>query len=197
VIPPGFDFKDFKYSSQKENYMLFLGRMIDAKGLTIAQELSKASSFPIKFVGPQNLKNTLKKDNPHAEYIHTVSYKERQELLSKAKFLIMPSLYAEPCGWTLIEALASGTPVLSTDWGGLAEYNQHGKTGFNCHSLNEFYHAVHLVETIDPSYCRKYAEENFNLDLVMKMYENYFEHVIDYAQHGISVIREKCHFLKK
>tara|TARA_Y100001951_G_scaffold104398_1_gene115871 strand:- start:30 stop:1130 length:1101 start_codon:yes stop_codon:yes gene_type:complete len=197
VIPPGFDFKDFKYNSQKENYMLFLGRMVDAKGLSIAQQLSKACSFPVKFVGPQNLKNTLEKDNPHAEYIHTVSHKERQELLSKAKFLIMPSLYAEPCGWALIEALASGTPVLSTDWGGLAEYNQHGKTGFNCHSLNEFYHAVHLVETINPSYCRKYAEENFNIDLVMKMYENYFKHIMDYNQHEKGIIKENCRFLKK
>ena len=197
VIPPGFYLEDFQYSDQKDNYLLFLGRMIDAKGLHIAESLSKLSGIPIKFVGPQTLKNTLSKDNPLAEYIHTVGLKERQQLLSKAKALIMPSLYAEPCGWAMIEAFASGTPVLSTDWGGLGEYNIHGKTGFNCHSLNEFYHALHLVETIDPAYCRQYAQKNFNIDLIMKMYENYFEHIMDYNQHEEGIIKETCRFLRK
>ena len=197
VIPPGFYLEDFQYSDQKDNYLLFLGRMIDAKGLHIAESLSKLSGIPIKFVGPQTLKNTLSKDNPLAEYIHTVGLKERQQLLSKAKALIMPSLYAEPCGWAMIEAFASGTPVLSTDWGGLGEYNIHGKTGFSCHSLNEFYHALHLVETIDPAYCRQYAQKNFNIDLIMKMYENYFEHIMDYNQHEKGIVKETCHFLKK
>jgi glycosyltransferase involved in cell wall biosynthesis len=197
VIPPGFYLDDFQYSAKKENYLLFLGRMVDAKGISIAQQLSKAAKVPIKFVGPQNLKNTLEKDNPLAEYIHTVSHEERKELLSKAKALIMPTLYAEPCGWSMIEAFASGTPVLSTDWGGLSEYNVHGKTGFACHSLNEFYHAFHSLGMIDPAYCRQYAKDNFNIDLIMKMYENYFQHVIDYINGSGGIIKEKCRFLKK
>jgi glycosyltransferase involved in cell wall biosynthesis len=197
VIRPGFYFEDFTYQDKKQNYLLFLGRMINNKGIDIAQNLSKASSTPIKFVGPQNLKNTLKKDNPLAEYIHTVSNKERKELLANAKALIMPTLYVEPCGWSMLEAFISGTPVISTDWGGLAEYNIHGKTGFRCRSLNEFYHALNIIETINPKECRLYAEENFTIDLVAKMYENYFEHLITVERYGLGVVQEKCNFLVK
>ena len=171
--------------------------MIDTKGITIAQNLSKAFSIPIKFVGPQNLKNQLKKDNPLAEYIHTVNDNERKELLANAKALIMPSLYAEPCGWSMIEAFISGTPVLSTDWGGLAEYNIHGQTGFRCRSLNEFYHALGVIDNIKPHFCRKYAEENFTIDLVSRMYENYFTHLMHVKEFGLGAIFEKCNFLVK
>lgn len=132
-----------------------------------------------------------------AEYIHTVSNKERKELLANAKALIMPTLYVEPCGWSMLEAFISGTPVISTDWGGLAEYNIHGKTGFRCRSLNEFYHALNIIETISPKECRLYAEENFTIDLVAKMYENYFEHLITVERYGLGVVQEKCNFLVK
>jgi len=197
VIRPGFYFEDFCYEERKEDYLLFLGRMIDNKGIEIAQNLSKAFSIPIKFVGPQNLKNNLKKDNPLAEYIHTVSNNERKKLLANAKALIMPSLYSEPCGWAMLEAFISGTPVLSTDWGGLAEYNIHGQTGFRCRSLNEFYHALGIIDNIKPSFCREYAEENFTISLVARMYENYFTHLTLAAEYGIGAVFEKCNFLVK
>ena len=195
VIPPGFYQQDFQYNQEKENYILFLGRMVEAKGINIAQELSKAHRIPIKFVGPQNLNNGLKKDNDLAEYIDTVSYKERKTLLSNAKALIMPSLFSEPCGWSMIEAFFSGTPVISTDWGGLSEYNKHGLTGFRCRSLNEFYHALGSIDDISPQYCRDYAKANFSIDLVCEMYENYFAFVKESISDGLGVIKANCKFL--
>ena len=197
VIRPGFYFEDFDFKEEKENYLLFLGRMIDNKGIAIAQYLSEASKTPIKFVGPQNLTNTLSKSNPLAEYIPTVSFEERKQLLSKAKALVMPSLFMEPCGWTMLEAFISGTPVLSTDWGGLSEYNIHGKTGFRCKSLNEFYHALNIIDTIKPKFCRNYAEQNFTIDIVAEMYEKYFAHLINVTQHGMGVIFTGCKFVVK
>ena len=194
VIPPGFYLEDFEYKTEKEDYILYLGRMIDAKGINIAQELSKTSQTKIKFVGPQNLEHTMNKDNPYAEYIHTVSYEERKTILANAKALIMPSLYSEPCGWTMIESFFSGTPVISTDWGGLAEYNQHGKTGYRCRSFNEFFHALGIIDRIDKSYCRKYAEKIFHIDSVTACYERYFENILTTRKYGFGYVQENCVF---
>jgi len=179
VIPPGFTPDDFEFSEKKEDYWLFLGRVVDSKGVHIADQLSRALRQPIKFVGPQTLKTTLPKDNPYAEYIHTVSHEQRKLLLKKAKGLLMPTLYMEPCGWSMIEAWFSGTPVLTTDWGAPAEYNRHHKTGFKCRSLNEFFHAANLIETISPHYCRRYAENHFHISHIMKRYETYFDFLIN------------------
>jgi len=184
VIPPGFDMDTFEFSAEKEDYLLFLGRIVDGKGIHIADTLSRALRQPIKFVGPQTLESTLSKNNPYAEYIHTVSYKERAQLLKKAKGLLMPTLYMEPCGWAMIEAWFSGTPVLTTDWGAPSEYNLHRKTGFRCRSLNEFFHAANLLNTIDPHYCRRYAEANFEISHVMQQYENYFNFLIKEKDHN-------------
>ena len=197
VIRPGFYFEDFQYKEKKEDYLLFLGRMVDCKGIQIAQDLSRTSGMPIKFVGPQSLNNKLKQDNDLAEYFHTVSHEERRGLLANAKALIMPSLYLEPCGWSMLEAFISGTPVISTDWGGLSEYNIHGKTGFRCKSFNEFFHALQAIGTIEPSTCREYAEENFSIQLVSKMYENYFSYLIELKTHPLGSVLPHCNFLVK
>jgi glycosyltransferase involved in cell wall biosynthesis len=195
VIPPGFTPSDFEFSEKKEDYWLFLGRIVDAKGVHIADQLSRALRQPIKFVGPQTLKNTLPKDNPYAEYIPTVSHEQRRRLLTKAKGLLMPTLYMEPCGWSMIEAWFSGTPVLTTDWGAPAEYNRHHKTGFKCRSLNEFFHAANLIETISPRYCRQYAENQFHISHIMKRYETYFEFLINEKDYGFwENIYDQCSF---
>ena len=178
VIPPGFNLNDFEFSEKKDNYFLFLGRIVDSKGVHIADRLSRVLRCPIKFVGPHTLKTSLPKNNPYAEYIHTVSTNERKDLLKNAKALLLPSLYMEPCGWSMIEAWLSGTPVLSTDWGAPSEYNLHRETGFRCRSLNEFFHAANLINTISPSYCRRYAESNFEIGHIMHQYENYFNFLI-------------------
>ena len=174
IIPPGFEPDDFIFSEKKEDYLLYLGRMVDSKGVGLAQQIAKAAQTKIKFVGPQNQKTKLDKNCKYSEFIHTVSYKERAELLSKAKALFMPSLYAEPCGWTMIEAFFSGTPVISTDWGGMSEYNLHSVTGYRCRSASEFYFAVQLSEKSTKKFCREYAERTFNLKNVCNKYENYF-----------------------
>ena len=196
VIPPGFYFDDFTYSEHKENYLLFLGRMVDSKGIGIAQDVSKLLKLPIKFVGPQNMENKLVKDNPYAEYIHTVSVEERKSLLSNARCLIMPSLYAEPCGWTMIESFISGTPVISTDWGGLSEFNVHGETGFRCRSLNEFVHATNISHKIKPEKCREHAYKNFTIKKMCERYEVYLESLIHLKKYsGPSYVLPTCDFI--
>ena len=179
IIPPGFEPDDFVFSNNKEDYLLYLGRMVDSKGVCLAQQIAKSTQTKIKFVGPQNQKNNLDKNCKYSEFIHTVSHEERAQLLSKAKALLMPSLYAEPCGWTMIEAFFSGTPVISTDWGGMSEYNLHGITGYRCRSASEFYFAVQLCEQINKKFCRSYAEQVFNLQSVCDKYENYFNLLIN------------------
>jgi len=179
VIPPGFEFQDFTFNDKKSDYLLFMGRMIDCKGLVIAQSLSQHTQIPIKFVGPHNMGNSLDKSCKLSEFIESVSFEERAELLSNAKALIMPSLYSEPCGWAMIEAFISGTPVISTDWGGMSEYNLHGVTGFRCRSANEFFHAAKNIQSIDPKTCHEYAKANFTLEYVSMLYQNYFSFLLD------------------
>lgn len=190
VIQPCFYFDDFEYKEKKEDYFLFLGRIIDQKGVQLAQGIANMTKTKIKFVGPHNTPNSLDKSCKYSEFINTVSTEERKSLLSNAKCLIAPTLYVEPCGWIIMEAMLSGTPVITTDWGGFTEYNKNGLTGYRCKSLNEFLHAAQNIDQIKSSDCRKYAEKTFNSNLVSSLYENYFELLIN----GFDFVSNKCNF---
>ena len=50
-------------------------------------------------------------------------------LMGDAKFLVMPSVWAEPFGLTVIEAFAKGTPVLASRVGALTEMVREEETG--------------------------------------------------------------------
>lgn len=189
VIQPCFYPEDFKYETKKQDYFLYLGRMIDLKGILIAQHIAKMTKTKIKFVGPHNTENGLDKKCKYSEFIDTVSFEERKELLANAKALLAPTLYIEPCGWIIMEAMLSGTPVITTDFGGFSEYNINGLTGFRCKSMNEFLHAALNCNLISSENCRNYALNKFNVSRVASLYENYFELLIN----G-NAITKKCKF---
>jgi glycosyltransferase involved in cell wall biosynthesis len=113
------------------------------------------------------------------EYHGPVGVKERRELLRNARGLFSATVYLEPFGGVAVEAMMSGCPVITTDWGAYAETVAHGYTGFRCHTMAEFVKAARNIGSIDPQICRKWAVANYSLDRVGSMYENYFKSVLE------------------
>ena len=78
---------------------------------------------------------------PMSEYVELVGVvgpAERKRLLSRAKAVICASTFAEPMCGVQVEAMLSGTPVISTDFGAFSEYNLHGVTGWRCRTFEQF-----------------------------------------------------------
>lgn len=66
------------------------------------------------------------------KHVHLLGHKENvAELLASADLKIMPS-YGETFGRVIIEAMASGCPVLATNAGGVPSIIQDGENGFLC-----------------------------------------------------------------
>ena len=167
VIPNYYNVADFPFSDKKDDYFLFIGRLIDRKGYQIAVEVCKRLGKRLVVAGQGTAPDGV-------DYRGVVGVKERGELMSKAQAVFVPTLYIEPFGGVSVEAMLCGTPVITTDWGAFTETVKQGETGFRCRTLQEFIHAAKQVSSLDYQKIRAYAIQRFSLETVAKQYEEYF-----------------------
>jgi FkbM family methyltransferase len=192
VIPGFFDPKDFIYSDKKEDYFLYLGRVISKKGIFVAQQVCEKLNKKLIVAGFGYDKDANSTDAkafsdllklPNVEYVGFAGKEKRRELMSKAKALFLPTLYLEPFGYVVLEANLSGTPVITTDFGAFPETVKQGVTGFRCRTFREFITAGKNVDNLKPEYCRRWGL-NFTLNKVVPIYKRYFSQILNLTGKG-------------
>jgi FkbM family methyltransferase len=189
VIQGYFEESDFTYNENKEDYFLYLGRIIQRKGVLIARDVCKKLGKKLivagfGHIGPNDDridKATFYeiKNDPNVEYVGFADLEKRKELMSKAKAVFMPTTYLEAFGYVAIEAMFSGTPVITTDFGAFSETIQHGKTGYRCKTFEQFLWSAKNIDNIKPADCRKWATDNFSMKKAEKMYQEYFDQILN------------------
>jgi glycosyltransferase involved in cell wall biosynthesis len=177
VIPNYFDPEDFEFRKEKENYILYLGRITRAKGVDVALHLAKKMGFRLVIAGQGSLETDMGEVNPpsNIEYVGFADVEKRKKLMAGAKALFITTYYIEPFGGVVVEAMMSGTPVITCDWGVFNELILHGITGYRCRTIDHFEWAIRNVHKINPQACRDWAVNNFSTERVRKMYEEYFD----------------------
>jgi glycosyltransferase involved in cell wall biosynthesis len=182
VIPNAFDPEMFEYRESPDGYFLYLGRLTDDKGVSLAIDVARRAGRQLKMAGQGNPDRFL--DNAsHVEYVGPVGVAERKELLAGAAALLCPTFYIEPFGGVAVEAQLSGTPVITTDWGAFTETVIPNVTGFRCRTIDHFEYAAKHIDEIDPASCRKWAM-NYSLPSVARMYEEYFQMLLNLRGDG-------------
>jgi glycosyltransferase involved in cell wall biosynthesis len=179
VIPNYFDAEDFEYNGNRKDYFLFVGRIIDSKGIGIAIDVTRRLGVKLLVAGQGSVESIVNPVPSHVEHIGYVEPKQRADLMKNAKALIAPTHYNEPFGGVTIEALFCGTPTITTDWGGFAENNLHGVTGYRCRTTEQFVWACKNIDRISRRACREWAMKNFSLERISLMYEEYFSSLLN------------------
>lgn len=177
VIPGYLDPDQFPFSAEKDDYYLFIGRLIDRKGYRIAADVCFDLGKKLVVAG---------QGNPPlgCEYVGVVGPEERGRLMSRAKAVFVPTIYIEPFGNVNVEAQACGTPVITTDWGAFTETVIQGVTGFRCRTFGEFKRAALAVEKLDPHLIRSRAVADYSLETIGKKYEDYFSRLLHLWSRG-------------
>jgi len=184
VIPNYFDDNDFEFLEEKQGFMLFIGRIVYAKGITTAVKVAESLKKKLIIAGqgayswnPETGRLTGKEfdvTSKYIEYIGLADKETRKTLMSNASCVFVPSLYVEPFGGVNVEAQLSGTPVLTTPFGAFPETVRHGETGFICNTNEEFIQNAQKVHELDPKKIRKHAER-YLMDNVKYEYQKWFD----------------------
>ena len=179
VIPNAFEVSEFEFKAEKKDYLLYFGRMIPSKGVGLAIQLAERTNHHLLIAGPGNIQDLGYDHIPkHVTLLGLCDATQRKALMSNAKALLGPTYYVEPFGNMVVEAQLSGTPVITTDWGGFTETNPHGITGFRCRDWKDFIFAVENIHTIDPRQCRAWAESKYSNQVVHQQFDKYFQKII-------------------
>jgi glycosyltransferase involved in cell wall biosynthesis len=107
---------EYEFRAQKSDFDLFLARLHSAKGWRVAVKAAKQARFRLVVAG--GWRPTLSR---WLKFVGEVGGEQKRELLAGARCLWMPVQWEDPCPVNVIEALASGTPVIATPRGSLPE----------------------------------------------------------------------------
>jgi glycosyltransferase involved in cell wall biosynthesis len=164
----GIDLSEFRFQPVKADYDLFLGRLHRVKGYRWAIEGARRGGRRLVLAG--GWRPSLRRS---VRYVGEVGGERKADLLAGAACLWMPALWDEPFGLTLVEAMASGTPVLGTRRGALPEIVG-PDVGALGDTLDELVALRPAMEGIDPAACRAWVERRFSHHVMAAGYVRVF-----------------------
>ena len=112
--------------------------------------------------------------HPLIEWVGELDDRGKGALLEGALALLMPVAWEEPFGLVFIEALATGTPVISRPRGSIPELIQHGEHGFLAETDDELVEACRAATSVDRAGCRRQALTRFSASRMVDDYERVY-----------------------
>jgi glycosyltransferase involved in cell wall biosynthesis len=184
TIHHGLDITQFTFRPDPGGYLLFLGRIHPDKGTHHAIELARRTGLPLVIAGIiQDVPYFHAEVEPHLgtdiTYVGAVGPLERDRLLGGALALVHLIDFAEPFGLSVIESLATGTPVLARRLGSMPELIQDRRTGFLVDDLAGAVAAVGSLQALDRRDCRADVEQRFTDDRMVDAYAALFAEIAD------------------
>jgi glycosyltransferase involved in cell wall biosynthesis len=170
----GVEPSEYHFREQKEDYFLFLSRAkLKTKGVDLAISLARRAGAKLLIAGGWRLSVS-----PSVRWVGEVWGSKKAELLAGAKALLFPIRWEEPFGLVVIEALVSGTPVITTSRGAMPELVT-PDVGFVCRNEEEMLEAMRRVGELHPQNCRARVLETFTARKMAEGYLRYYRMVLE------------------
>jgi glycosyltransferase involved in cell wall biosynthesis len=109
-------------------------------------------------------------DDQTVVYLGPVGGRDRTNVLGSAGALLHLVNFNEPFGLSVVEALASGTPVIASNRGSMPELIDHGVTGFLVDTVDDAVVAIGRIGEIDRAACRAAVSARFTVDRMADRY---------------------------
>jgi glycosyltransferase involved in cell wall biosynthesis len=174
---------EYHLRAEPGDYLVFLGRISPEKRPDRAIEIARdvgmrlviaAKVDPVDAAYHEQAIAPMIRACPLVEFIGEVNEREKDALLGGAYAYLFPIDWPEPFGLTMVEAMATGTPVIAYRAGSVPEVVVDGVTGFVCDTLHDMIEAVARIPTIDRRACRAHVEAHFSAAAMADGYERVY-----------------------
>ena len=184
VIPHGMEVAAVPVGHGQGGYACFLGRMCPDKGVVEAIEVAQLAGIPLRIAAKMREPAEVQYyhdvveplQGPDVEFLGEVGGADKYELLGAAMALLNPIQWMEPFGLVMIEAMATGTPVVATPTGSAPEIIDDGVSGFLASSPEDLARLLLRTADLDRRTVRAQAEERFSTERMVD------EHLALYAR---------------
>jgi glycosyltransferase involved in cell wall biosynthesis len=179
TVHHGIAVEEFPFSPRVGTYLAFVGRMSPEKRPDLAIEIAKRAGLPLKIAAKLDDTNSEyfegeirpRLDHGLVEFCGELDEDSKRRLMAGARALLFPIDWPEPFGLVMIEAMATGTPVIARPCGAVPEVLASGRTGFIADSMEELVAAAKRADTLDRTACRRHVEDRFSVSRMVDDYE--------------------------
>ncbi|MGA2453184.1 MAG: glycosyltransferase family 4 protein [Solirubrobacteraceae bacterium] len=186
VVPNPIRVEDWPFREDKDDYLLWMGRMDPIKGAHRAIAAARAAGMRLVLAGPvQPGQETYfhseieaHVDGRNVVFAGEVGGVRRKDLFARAKAFLMPISWPEPFGMVMVEALACGTPVIAFPEGAAGEIVLDGENGFHVADVQAMAEATRSLEKIDAARCRRSVASRYDAAIVAAGYEDVYYRAI-------------------
>ena len=173
----GVDTNKFTFSPTNDDYLLYLGSIGKNKNpkeailvaLETGQKLLIGGRIKDEIYYKEEILPLI--DGKQIQWVGEIDEKGVIGLFQKAKAFLFPTLWEEPFGLVMIEAMACGTPVVAFNHGAIPEVVVDGLTGYVVDNHSRMVEAVKKIDRIDRLACRKHVEKHFTVEKMVDSYE--------------------------
>ena len=185
TIHHGIDMHAFDVGSGPGDYLLFFGRIHPDKGTVEAIDVAERAGMPLVIAGIVHDREYFEQlveprvDGERVRYVGPVCSDRRGGLLGGARALLHLINFDEPFGFSVIEAMACGTPVITRSRGSMPEIVRDGENGFLVSSLDDAVGAVHASAGLDRTAVRASVEHRFDSSRMVDDYLAVYHRVVE------------------
>jgi glycosyltransferase involved in cell wall biosynthesis len=192
TIHHGIRMESFPLRTTPDGYLLFFGRIHPHKGTAEAIEVAAQAGLPLTIAGIVQDQEYFDRavaphlDGEHVTYIGPVGPDERGALLGGARALLHLISFDEPFGFSVVEAMACGTPVITYRRGSMPELVRNAENGYLVDTLEEAGRAVELSQQLDRAMVRASVEHRFDAARMVDEYLSLYGRVVEQHRSGES-----------
>jgi glycosyltransferase involved in cell wall biosynthesis len=184
TIHHGIDTSGFEFCDQPGEDLLFFGRIHPDKGTAIAIEVARRAGRRLIIAGiVQDEDYFLNEVLPHVDgnnvtFLGPIGGTQRREVLARAHALLHLIDFDEPFGFSVVEAMASGTPVIAFNRGSMTELIDDGVTGFVVQDIGAAVAAVERANILLRPLIRDIAVGRFDSNRMVDEYVELYRRVL-------------------